>query len=792
MRTKIYLLLIALVTTIGSVWGQASAVQVADGNGLYYLLDTPVAGEATVGYNPAFTSTNWIRFGGVETAASIANGYASGIPPFNSVANTYSSSSATIPTTITHSGDAYRVTAIGDWAFAGSALTSIIIPEGIEKLGIYSFAFSVDLEVLGIPTTLTILEHNVFRGCLKLGTITMPEDGTTFRVRDNVLLDGNILAVYPPGRTDTEYTLPNNIVLANNKGYSAFVYATNLKNVNLHDGITSIPPAAFSYCLSLESMIIPNGVTAIGAYAFQNVGLTSLEIPESVKNIESSAFAATPLQSVNILSSDIILSNSVFRNCEYLETITLLGETPPRLQGDVFGGITDVNNITLHIPKGSSENYDITPWNGFKATLDDFYIIVYKNEGKTYLTETYPITSEYITEPITPTRAGYTFDGWYNNGVKWNFSQLVTASMTLTAEWNEIIPPTQYTVTIEPLAGVTVNKPEGGTVDEGRPFSFTATPDAGYTVTVYVNRTEHAPTSDNFYLIEGIEEDITITFTLTAGTYNEDSIVGGITINGEPLDDSKTDFPETGVIVITFNDDANTNVTGKVIIDGKEVPGTWGTDSNGNPTYTIDYAVTGDGEHTIKIEGFGGDGETHTFTTGGGSGNNGNNGNNGDGGKVVIDDTTPPVLPGDYPGNGEIVVYPPVVTFPEIPEVTINGEKVVPGGRWEDDENGAPVIVIEYEDLEDGEHTIVVNGKEYTFTVKNGGATSNTILSTTKVVAGNGTISVSVAQPTLVQIVSISGAVVYSANVASETVVSLAQGLYIVKAGASGVKVVVR
>jgi len=95
--------------------------------------------------------------------------------------------------------------------------------------------------------------------------------------------------------------------------------------------------------------------------------------------------------------------------------------------------------------------------------------------------------------------------------------------------------------------------------------------------------------------------------------------------------------------------------------------------------------------------------------------------------------------------------------------------------------------------LEDGKHTIIINDKEFEFTVdKNARPTSNDVLNSTKIVAGHGSISVSVAQPTHVQIVSMAGAVVYSANVASETVVSLPQGLYIVKAGASGVKVVVR
>ena len=40
------------------------------------------------------------------------------------------------------------------------------------------------------------------------------------------------------------------------------------------------------------------------------------------------------------------------------------------------------------------------------------------------------------TKPATPSRVGYTFDGWYNGGKKWNFeTDTVTGPMTLTAKW---------------------------------------------------------------------------------------------------------------------------------------------------------------------------------------------------------------------------------------------------------------------------------------------------------------------------------------------------------------------
>ena len=57
-----------------------------------------------------------------------------------------------------------------------------------------------------------------------------------------------------------------------------------------------------------------------------------------------------------------------------------------------------------------------------------------------------------VSSPSTPMfRTGYTFSGWYSNGVKWNFSTPVTENITLTAEWDL----TQYTVTYHTGVGAT-------------------------------------------------------------------------------------------------------------------------------------------------------------------------------------------------------------------------------------------------------------------------------------------------------------------------------------------------
>jgi len=725
------------------------------------------------------------------------------------------------------------VEAVSPTAFKNGNLTSIKIHEDVLTIGIAGD------------------EGNVFSYGLNLTEIVVHEDNPNYCTVDGILFDNdkeNLLA-YPGGKsTPTTYSLDANVVTIGSNAFAgnsyitsfvgssvleeigalAFQDAKSLKTVRSIDAVNIIGQGAFRGS-SLESINLPAnnpGFTTINAHTFYESNLISIEVPASVETITAGsfgrcfslenvvlneglifiggqAFATTAISSLTMPSTVATIADRAFQRCYNLREIIISGSTtlPALTDNDHFYNVHE----DFHIVFETADADDIETWLddnkvklpfGVDTPLGYFSVTFDYNDGETIRTTVADYRTSLVKEPATPILSEYDFQAWLDADSKvWDFAaNTVSEDITLTASWTKTptppAPKPQYTVTIEFLAGVTLERKTAGAhpVDEGGSFAFGATANTnGYRVIVYVNGTEHAPTSDNFYLIEGIIEDITVTFALTAGTYNEDSIVGGITINGESLNDKKNDYPTSGKIVITFNDDADTSVSGKVIIDGKEVPGTWGTDSNGNPTYTIDYAVTGDGEHTIKIEGFGGDGETHTFTTGGGSGNNTG------GGKVVIDDTTPPVIPGEFPGDGEIVVCPPVVTYPNIPSVTIDGEEVVPGGSWDEDEDGKPIFVIEYEGLEDGEHTIVVNGKEYTFTVKNGGgATSNDVLSTAKITAAYGTVTIETPKTVTVQIVSFSGSVVYNANVVGTVTVNVPAGIYIVAIDGTATKVVVR
>lgn len=107
-------------------------------------------------------------------------------------------------------------------------------------------------------------------------------------------------------------------------------YKSQITEVVIESGITSIGNVAFRQCSALTSVTIPDSVTSIGDSAFyQCFALTSINIPDSVTSIGYMAFAiCSALKSVTIGNGVTSIGKYVFSNCSALTKITFLGEQP--------------------------------------------------------------------------------------------------------------------------------------------------------------------------------------------------------------------------------------------------------------------------------------------------------------------------------------------------------------------------------------------------------------------------------------------------------------------------------
>lgn len=163
------------------------------------------------------------------------------------------------------------VTRIGDYTFYGyESLTSFTIPNTVTSIGEYAFYDCDMLTMVTVGDGVTSIGYRAFGGCENLTSVTIPfigekADGTgSTRMIDVFGISGGWGSAYLPKSLAT---------LVVNGGCipdEAFEWCSSLTSVTLGDGVTSIGEEAFYYCSSLATVIIGDGVTGIGEKAFYN------------------------------------------------------------------------------------------------------------------------------------------------------------------------------------------------------------------------------------------------------------------------------------------------------------------------------------------------------------------------------------------------------------------------------------------------------------------------------------------------------------------------------------------
>ena len=170
------------------------------------------------------------------------------------------------------------VTAIATNAVAGSyyspntILTGVVIPSGVETIGIGAFSYCSNLASVTLSDDLVTLDQGSF-AYTKIASITIPDQVE------------NINAAAFMGCTSlTTIDIPNSVTLLGN---NIFLGCSKLESATLGSGITAISRKLFDNCVKLESIVIPDGVTIIGAEAFMGcTGLKTVTIGSGVTEIE--------------------------------------------------------------------------------------------------------------------------------------------------------------------------------------------------------------------------------------------------------------------------------------------------------------------------------------------------------------------------------------------------------------------------------------------------------------------------------------------------------------------------
>ncbi|SDH49287.1 leucine-rich repeat domain-containing protein [Winogradskyella thalassocola] len=379
------------------------------------VLDYDVSGGTVVDIPTSVTYNSTVYTINIIAASAFANKQLTSVTIPNTVNLIFASAFLNNQlTTVTIPNSVYS---ISNYAFANNQLTSIIIPESVSGFASQVFTNNPLTSVTSLaltPPTITTGANDTFnpdRSNIALhipnGTMdiyvtnpnasadwsgfnpvtealivgdTFVEDFITYQVTsltpdtvqaiDYDMAGGTVVdipAFVPYSNTNFDVTRINNNAF-NNKG---------LTSVTISDSVTSIANQAF-VLNSISSLTIGENVINIDGLAFSNNNLTNVVIPNSVTNIGFRAFDANQITSVVIGSNVTNIESIAFRN-NPLSNITSLAVVPPTIvtsatnppNTDSFD--YDRSNINLILTGNTTDEYVTDSgalWTGFKMVFE--------------------------------------------------------------------------------------------------------------------------------------------------------------------------------------------------------------------------------------------------------------------------------------------------------------------------------------------------------------------------------------------------------------------------------------
>lgn len=266
--------------------------------------------------------------------------------------------SITIPATVTE---------IGANAFAGcTGLKNVIVPEGVTKIGASAFESCTGLETITLPASLTEIGAAAFRGCTAL---------TGIAIGANVTVIGDYAFENCTALASVEFASGNAI---ENLGSSPFVESaifrntTALKSIVLPNSVKVIGANLFENS-GIETIQLSESLTAISAYAFAGcASLKSLTVPASVKSVYDYAFLdCGALTGVAFSEGIETFGTAIFMNCTSLTSVSI-PSTVNSIAGNIFINCPALANITL-----DSANTSYVFENGMLMDADKFTLLYY-------------------------------------------------------------------------------------------------------------------------------------------------------------------------------------------------------------------------------------------------------------------------------------------------------------------------------------------------------------------------------------------------------------------------------
>lgn len=185
----------------------------------------------------------------------------------------------------------------------GHHITSVVIPEGVTRIGRQAFAYCEEISEVSAPASVVSIGADAF---LQTEWLNSQPDG--------LVIVGSTLYTYKGTMPeDTQITISNDIL---GIGSYAFSDRTTLTSIQLSDRLVNIDSNAFYSCSGITEINLPTTLLTIGSSAFERcTELTSIELPEGITTVEYGTFQYCSNLSIVTLPRSLqsIKSNAFYR-----------------------------------------------------------------------------------------------------------------------------------------------------------------------------------------------------------------------------------------------------------------------------------------------------------------------------------------------------------------------------------------------------------------------------------------------------------------------------------------------
>lgn len=210
-------------------------------------------------------------------------------------------------------------------------LTSVVLPDTIEKIGISAFNGCKKLKRIRLPYYLRTLGNGAFSGCSSLSQITLPpfieEIGLSiFKGCDSL----NRISMVE--NSNYPYKAEGNCLIRRQDN----ALIAGCKTSVIPDYVKSIEYFAFGHLKNLKQMTIPESVETIEQGAFRKTGLTQIYIPSRVRSIKEEAFYGCEDLKEVVFSEGLELIGKEADDVGYGDHLS-----------NAFGGCTSLKSVSL-------------------------------------------------------------------------------------------------------------------------------------------------------------------------------------------------------------------------------------------------------------------------------------------------------------------------------------------------------------------------------------------------------------------------------------------------------------